>query len=132
MSRRTSITFARSQVAALAASVVDFGGLFLFTEIFHFWYVLSAAIGACLGAFTNFMLGRHWSFEVGHEPVQGQAFRYALVSAGSLALNVSGVWAVTELCHLPYGVSKLISAFLVGLVYNYPLHRFFVFPAKLR
>lgn len=117
----------RAQAAALAATAVDFGSLFLATEWLHVWYVLSVAIGALLGALTNFGLNRHWSFGVGHLAWGPQAKRYALVSAGSLALNVLGVYAFTEGTGFKYGFSKVITAALVGLLFNFPLHRHYVF-----
>ena len=117
----------RAQVSALAATAVDFGTLFFVTERLHVWYVYSTGVGAALGAVTNFLLNRHWSFEAGHIEWGPQAFRYALVSSGSLGLNMLGVYAFTAGTGLKYGVSKVITAILVGLFFNFPLHRRYVF-----
>jgi hypothetical protein len=57
----------------------------------------------------------------------GQALRYAAVSAGSLTLNSAGVYLLTEDFGIYYALSKLITAILVGLLFNFPLHRRFVF-----
>jgi putative flippase GtrA len=111
----------------LAATVVDFGTLFLATELLHVWYVLSTGLGALLGAVTNFALNRFWSFEVSHLHWGPQVRRYAVVSAGSLGLNMLGVYGFTEGFGLKYGLSKVITAFLVGLLFNFPLHRGYVF-----
>jgi len=54
-------------------------------------------------------------------------FRYTAVSAGSLVLNSAGVYLLTEDFGIYYAVSKLITAILVGLLFNFPLHRRFVF-----
>ncbi len=120
-------SFGKAQIASLAATVVDFGVLFLFTEVFGLWYVASAACGALLGAVTNFLLGRYWCFGAMAGRWDAQAIKYAVVSAGSLALNVAGVWAVTEFAGVAYGFSKIFISLAVGFLYNYPLHRFFVF-----
>jgi putative flippase GtrA len=129
-------SFARSQVAALVATVVDFSTLMLLTEVAGLWYVASTAAGAFLGAVTNFLLGRHWSFEAAdpeaHGPMHHQAWRYALVSGGSLLLNSGGVWALTEGFGLPYPVSKGLVAVAVGFLYNYPMQRAFVFRRAVR
>jgi putative flippase GtrA len=91
------------------------------------WYVLATAMGAALGAITNFLLGRHWAFDASHAPARGQALRYALVSLGSLLLNAGLVYLITEKLGVNYVGSKAVTALLVGVVYNFPLQRWFVF-----
>jgi putative flippase GtrA len=117
----------RAQIAAFAATAVDFGTLFFATERLHVWYVFSTGLGALLGAVTNFALNRYWSFEATHVSWGPQAVRYAAVSAGSLGLNMLGVYAFTDGAGLKYGVSKIITAIAVGLLFNFPLHRRYVF-----
>src|SRR3954453_12485073 len=85
--------FTRSQISSAVATGVDFGLLFLLVEYFHVWYVLATALGALAGAITNFVVNRHWSFEAADAAWHPQAFRYVIVSAGSLALNTWGVYA---------------------------------------
>lgn len=120
-------SFGRAQVSSIVATAVDFGTLFASVEIFGLWYVLGTALGAALGAITNFLLGRHWSFEASSGGASGQAFRYALVSSGSLLLNSAGVYAFTEYFGLKYGFSKIVVSLLVGFFFNFPLHRRYVF-----
>ena len=120
-------SFSRAQVASVVATGVDFGLLFFMTEALHVWYVISVAAGAAAGAAANFLLNRHWSFEATHRHWHGQALRYLLVSAGSLALNTGGTWGVTEWARIPYGFSVVAVSIAVGFLYNYPLQRHFVF-----
>ncbi len=120
-------SFRRAQVSSLAATVVDYGVFFGCVEILHVWYAVSTPIGAAAGAVTNFLLNRHWSFEIGHKPAHDQAARYALVSTGSLLLNTVCVYALTEYLGLKYGFSKVFSSLAVGLFFNFPLHRRYVF-----
>jgi len=124
-------SFSRAQVASIAATLVDFGLLVLLVESWGVWYVLATGVGALTGAITNFLMNRHWSFEAGSSGWTGQALRYGLVSGGSLILNVAGVYLVTEAWGSPYAASKLVTALVVGWFFNYPLHRGFVFPAKI-
>lgn len=124
-------TFGRSQIAALAATAVDFGSLVFLVEVAHVYYVVATAIGALLGAVTNFTMGRHWTFHPGEgalfDAVHAQARRYALVSAGSLALNTFGVYFFTEVGKTPYVASKAVAAILISVFFNFPLHRHYVF-----
>ena len=104
------ISFSRSQIAALVATAVDFSSLLFFVEVLGVWYVASTALGAFLGAVSNFSLGRHWSFVAIDGVVHHQAFKYAVVSGGSLLLNSGGVYLFTDLVGFHYTVSKLIVA----------------------
>src|SRR5689334_7100865 len=121
--------FSKAQVAALAATVADFGTLTLWTEVLKGFYGAGVALGAASGAIVNFFLNRHWSFRATHQKVHTQMLRYALVSAGSLLLNTFGVVFVTEKFGVHYLISKIIVSLSVGFFYNYPLHRYFVYPA---
>lgn len=119
---------ARTQLTALAATVVDYSALFFLTEVAGLYYVISAAFGALMGALTNYGANRLWAFDHGrHGDIAPQALRYVAVSAASLALNVAGVFLFTEAAGLRYGYSKVIASIAVGLLWNYPLHRYFVF-----
>ena len=121
------VSLRRSQIASLTATVVDFSSLIFLVEIGHVWYVAATATGALLGAIVNFILGRHWSFMAEDDAIRGQAIRYAAVSGVSLVLNSMGVYLLTDYLEIHYAISKAITAFLVGILFNFPLHRRFVF-----
>ena len=124
-------TFSKATIASLAATVVDFGTLTLWVEGFHGFYPIGVAMGAALGAITNFTINRIWSFNDAEPSKLGpQAFRYGVVSVGSLLLNTGFVYLVTEKLHVHYMLSKIAVAFIVGLVFNYPLHRHYVYPKQ--
>lgn len=120
-------SFGRAQAASMVATGVDFGSLVLLVEWGGVWYVAATAAGACFGAVVNFLMNRHWSFRAASARVHGQAIRYAAVSAGSLLLNSGGVWAFTESAGISYVYSKILTALLVAVCFNFPLHRYFVF-----
>jgi putative flippase GtrA len=121
------VSLKRSQIASLTATVVDFSSLLFLVEVGHVWYVAATATGAFLGAIVNFILGRYWSFMAEDDAVRGQAIRYAAVSVVSLVLNSLGVYLLTEYLEIHYAISRAITAFLVGILFNFPLHRRFVF-----
>jgi putative flippase GtrA len=117
----------RSQVSAAIATAVDFGLLFSLVELFHVWYVLATASGALAGAVTNFLLNRHWSFAAADQPQGRQAFRYFWVSGTSMLLNTGGVWLFTDALGFHYQYSVIVVSALVGFLFNFPMHRYYVF-----
>jgi putative flippase GtrA len=121
------VSLRRSQVASLTATIVDFTSMIFLVEIGHVWYIAATATGAFLGAVVNFILGRQWTFKAGDQAIHGQVVRYAVVSAVSLLLNSSGVYFFTDHLKIHYAISRAIVALLVGILFNFPLHRRFVF-----
>lgn len=125
-------TFSRANATAFAATVVDVGTLAALVELAHLHYVPATSCGAVAGAITNFLLNKYWAFEHKHGRLYAQGVRYALVSSGSLLLNTFLVFCLTEFAGLMYLKSKAIAAIAVGWGWNYPLHRYFVFPPRKR
>jgi putative flippase GtrA len=93
-------------------------------------YLVAAATGAVTGAVLDFSLKRVWAFDrvrragVGHE-----GLRYVVVSAASLALNVAVAYGLVDGLGLPAVPGVIAASLLVGIAWNYPLHRLYVFHA---
>ena len=75
----------RHHASSLAAAIVDFGVMVACVEGLGARPVPATVAGAACGAVTNFLLGRYWIYRRGEDAARGQAMRYALVSAASLA-----------------------------------------------
>lgn len=127
MKKKWYILFFRLQVAAIAATIVDFATLIILTEVFHVWYVYSTTIGALIGAIINFNLCKYWAFYGSTNKFNHQIFRYAITSFGSLIFNSLFVFILTDRMHLNYTVSKIITAAIIAIFYNYTLQKYFVF-----
>lgn len=120
---------ARHQAGALVATAVDFGTMTLLVELAGARPWVATAIGAACGAVTNFAMSRGWIFPRHQGGGAGQAGRYAMVSAGSLALNTAGEALVNGVLSVPYLLARALVAVGVSVAYNFPLHRAFVFRA---
>ena len=115
----------RHQVAAFAATAVDFSAMIAFVELVGLAPPLATVFSAILGGISNFTLSRAWAYRDRHEgPVHGQAFRYAIVSLGGTLLNGA---LVAMLAFVPYVLARLVVSALVSVLYTYPLHTRFVF-----
>lgn len=119
--------FSRAQAASFGASAVDYSLTAGLVELAGVWYVLATAVGAFSGAVTNFLINRHWSFQVAHLEMNWQVRKYFIVSAGSLGLNTLLVYLLTDGLGFKYMISKIVASLSVGIFYNFPLHRWFVF-----
>ena len=57
-------TFLRVQFSSFTGSMFDFALMIFLTEMFHIYYVISASLGAILGAVVNFNINRYWAFNL--------------------------------------------------------------------
>jgi putative flippase GtrA len=117
----------RHHATAIAATAVDYSGMVAAVEFLHVRPVPATAMGAFAGALTNFTLNRTFTYKAQTGAVQEQMWRYALVSAASLALNTAGVWLFHNRLGLQYLAARLIASVIVSNGWNYPMQRFFVF-----
>jgi putative flippase GtrA len=114
----------------LVATAVDFGIMIGSVELLHLGPVVSTAGGALCGALSNFVLGRTWIFDRTDAGVPGQMLRYAMVSGASLGLNSLGEYYLVVQLAVGYILARVMVATAVGNLWNYPLHKFFVFGRK--
>lgn len=121
-------SFLRYNVSACTASICDFLMLVFCKEILGIYYVTATFFGAVTGASVAFILGRNWTFFNKEGQVSSQGFRFFLVVSGSVLLNTIGVYFFTDVLLVPhYTISKVLVAAMVGVFYNFPMQRYFVF-----
>jgi putative flippase GtrA len=125
-------TFARAQVASLVASLVDYWITIFLVEFAGLWYVWSSAMGTICGGVTNFTMGRRWVFKSYERQKRIQFMRYGIVWLGYLLLTTTGVYLLTHFTPLTYIISKLTVSLFMGISYNFPLQKRFVFSKKNR
>ena len=94
-------------------------------------YLAAATAGAVTGAVTDFSLKRHWAFNRAVKgTVQHEGLRYLAVSSASLALNLALSYGLVDGLLLPAVPGVIAASILVGLAWNYPLHRYYVFRTR--
>lgn len=118
--------FVASQASASVASALDVlvmeGLIFLGTP--YGWAILA---GHVAGGVSDFTAKRHLIFQTGNERLLRQAARYLLAWVTSLFLNLGLARLLVDGAHLGPGVGVLVAAVAVGLAWNYPMHRLYVF-----
>jgi putative flippase GtrA len=120
-------TLGRHQLAAIAATAVDFATMIALVERAGLSPVAGTVVGASLGAITNFLLGRVWVFRrpSGHWAAQGG--RYAAVSAASAGWNALGEHLMHGVAGVQYVLARVLVSIAVSLLWNFPMQRRFVF-----
>src|SRR5207302_2126862 len=109
------------------ATAVDYGSFKILVEVVGIYTGSSRALGALLGAITNFTLNKIYTFRTRDNSVLVEVPRYAAISLTSLLLNTVGVILLTEGLRWNPLVAAAVVGLVVSLGWNLPLHRFFVF-----
>lgn len=120
-------TFLRYNVVSIVATAVDFVVLIGLTEIAHLWYLFSASVGALAGGITGFFFERNWVFKRKEVKLTTQSTKYLLIWIVSIVLNTGGLYLMVELSGYQYIISKIIISVLVGVGFNYLMHKYYIF-----
>jgi putative flippase GtrA len=126
--KHTVTLLSQHQLSSLVATGVDYCVMIACVSLFGLSPVIGTVIGALCGAVTSFTLGRRWVFDAKKGDWSGQALRYAMVSAVSLCCNAAGEWLLLRV-GLQYIVARVVTSLVVGIGWNFPMHRHFVFRA---
>ena len=93
----------------------------------HVFYVHAVMIGSAVGAVTDFAIKKWRVFGTDIRRSHYEALRYAMVSGASAMLNGAVVYALVDWLGFHKVPSVGIASVLVGVLWNYPMHRLFVF-----
>src|SRR4051812_30395027 len=104
-------------IAGGTATLVDLVLLYVFTDRFHLWYLLSAILAFAIAIVVSFLLQKFWTFQ-DHAlaGVHVQAFRYLLAGLFSLGLNAALMYVFVDLVHIYYIISQILGAGIVAFV----------------
>jgi putative flippase GtrA len=121
----------RNSVAGAVATVADFALVVLLVDGLDASPPVATFLGCILGAGVNFAVNRFWAFG-SNLPYVRQAARYVIVSGSSAVLNAGLVAAMLAFWPTSYRAVWIVARGIVFLGWNYPMHRYVVFPARGR
>ena len=142
-------TFFRAQLTSQLSGSTDFLVTITLANVLAYlfhkpedFYVLRATfIGQVCGGITNCLVNYRWTFKAKEMKKRYVILRYLLVWLLSLFFNTAGTVYLTELLtKIPYTMDhtgllrknmfilpKIVVSILVGFVWNYNMHRLFVY-----
>jgi putative flippase GtrA len=115
----TRIQFLRYVFVGGAAFIVDFFSLFLLTDYFGIYYIISAALAFSLGLVTNYLLSIKWVFNqrnIDNKTIEFSLF--AFIGIIGLGLNEIFISFFTSKLGIYYMISKIITAIII-LFWNF-------------
>lgn len=124
---RKRARFFRYLAAGGTAALVDFGLLYLFTDIFGVHYLFSAIAAFVVAFFVSFFLQKFWTFQDDSvDKVHTQVAVYFMVAIVTLLLNTALMYIFVDWLHLWYMAAQFITSGLLACV-TFFISRDFIF-----
>jgi putative flippase GtrA len=124
---KTGVQFLRYILVGWIVFIIDFGSLFILTEIFGIYYLISAALAFTLGLIANYFLSIRWVFNVRILTKRYFEFgAFAIIGIIGLFFNEVLIWFLTENQEINYLISKIFASILI-LFWNFYARKFILF-----
>ncbi|MFA6295372.1 MAG: GtrA family protein [Candidatus Paceibacterota bacterium] len=112
------------------AAATDIGFLFLFTSIFHIWYLFSAILAFLIAFGVSFTLQKFWTFDDhGTEGLKSQAFLYFIITSINLGINTLLMYIFVDVLHIHYLLAQIFAGAIVAFQ-SFFVYQKFVFKKK--
>jgi putative flippase GtrA len=124
---RTEVQLLRSAGAAHLGFWADFVALAVLTEIFGLYYLISAVVSFTVGLAVTYCLSVLWIFK--HRRIKSKIAEFAafsLIGLVGVVVMLAAMWLLTEVVHLHYLLSKVVSSVLVFAV-NFTMRKLLLF-----
>lgn len=114
------------------ATATDLGLLFIFTDIFNIWYLVSATIAFIIAFFVSFTLQKFWTFrENSREKIIQQLSLYLITGLINLAVNATGMYILVDVLNLWYMLAQIIMGGLIAFG-SFLIYKFIIFKPTSR
>lgn len=106
-------------LVGVIATIIDFGVLYISTDILNVNYLVSAAIGFILSTIFNYKASMKYVFKSKYKDARNKELSIFLsLSVIGLGINEVLLWLFVSLFHTHYLLGKLLATFFV-LVFNF-------------
>lgn len=110
-----------------SAAVVDLGLLYVLTDTYHVWYLLSAVLAFLVAFGVSFSLQKFWTFD-NHDLdiIHKQLMLYLVLALIGLGLNTLSVYGLVDHAGLHYLVAQIITSAFIAVM-NFFVYKHLIF-----
>jgi len=122
--------FAKYIISGCTAAVTDLVLLYIFTDILHIWYLLSAILAFIIAFFVSFYLQKYWTFrDNSRDKIYTQMSLYFLVGIINLSINTGGMYILVDKFNIMYILAQIMMGALIA-VSSFLIYRFIIFKKR--
>jgi putative flippase GtrA len=120
----------RFLVAGGVSAILGMSSIYIFTEWFHLWYLISSILSFLITFLSAFSLQKFWTFQNEHlELIPRQASLSLLLAGINFLINSSCMYLMVERIHLHYFVAQLL-VYGFFAVFDFVFYKFVIFRDK--
>lgn len=104
------LQFAKFSLVGLVGTFINIFILYIFTERFKIYYLISAIFAFIFAVISNFILNKIWTFsEKIYERLVEEFISFFVVSLSAFVVNIFFLYIFTEFFHIYYIISQIVS-----------------------
>jgi putative flippase GtrA len=120
----------RFLIAGGTAAATDLGLLYVMTDLFHIWYLLSAVLAFGIAFGVSFTLQKFWTFnDRSVDGIHAQLGMYLTIALIGLGLNTLSMFALVDHFGLHYIAAQIIASAFIA-VGNFFAYKHLIFTDK--
>lgn len=109
------------------SAVVDLGLLYVFTDILHIWYLLSAVMAFGVAFGVSFTLQKFWTFDdQALDVIHKQLARYMLLALFGLGINTFAMYALVDHGDVHYLMAQITASAFIAVM-NFFAYKHLIF-----
>lgn len=113
----TKIKMVRYLISGGTAAVVFLGLLYLLTDIFGIWYLLSSTLSFIFAFVVSFTLQKLWTFRNTHVyDIKRQLFLYFVTALAGLSANAIFMYVLVDIAGLWYIFAQVLSSGTIAII----------------
>ena len=125
--KKSLIEFFKYASVGLSGVFVNLFFLWLFTEIFYIYYLISGIFSFSIATLSNFLLNKIWTFkEELSNKFLVKGIKFFVVAGFSLLVNIFFLWFFTEIAGVYYLISQVLASGFT-LISNFTGNKFWTF-----
>jgi putative flippase GtrA len=110
MEKKVIIQFFKFAVVGGINTLINMGVLFIFTEYFKIYYLISAIFAFMVAVTNSFILNKIWTFKEDiKERVAKKYSKFFIISIIALLVNLFFLFLLTDVFKLYYLISQIIA-----------------------
>jgi len=102
------IQFFKFAIVGIINTIINMSVLFILTEYFHIYYIISAIFAFIVAVTNSFILNKVWTFKESKGKAIKRYLKFFTVSIIAFLINVSILYSLTEFFNVYYLISQII------------------------
>jgi putative flippase GtrA len=122
--------FLKYLLAGGTAAAVDLSLVYIFTDFFHVWYLVSATLSYLIAFFVSFCLQKFWTFsDKSRDGIYNQLSLYLVLNIFNIFMNAVFMYILVDSAHVWYIYAKIAASGLIA-VWSFIIYRSVIFKIK--